>query len=709
MSSTEGKTITCKAAVAWEAKSPLSIEEIQVAPPKAHEVRIKVLFTAVCHTDAYTLDGHDPEGLFPCILGHEGAGIVESVGDCVTGFAPGDHVIPLYVPQCKECEYCLNPKTNLCQKIRISQGNGFMPDGTSRFTCKGKQLFHFMGCSAFSEYTVVADISLCKIDQTAPLEKVCLLGCGISTGRGAVKNTCKVEKDSNVAVWGLGAVGLSVIEAAASVGAKSIIAIDTNESKFDIAKSFGATHFENPKNAPTDKSFQAYLVDKYNGGFDYTFECIGNVNCMRQALESCHKGWGESCIIALIIGVAAAGQEVSTRPFQFVTGRKLMGSAFGNYKSVDSVPKLVQEYLEGKLKLDEYITHQFDMEKINEAFDVLHHGERESAVELESKLLSVLGVDQVPNIGKYKKNDFDKTYMKELYQYGESLLYDTDTPDEMTSFVPFDILTSAKETRLYFDTENIIKNNAELLNAEIRIVFDKSIQQKDWLNVHIRRSDVESDEQFLIDTVDKPQLENTFILNITSVFYQWSNTNAKFQSLYLDIGQNNLNSYGNWNVIGIASFMIKSDKQNFVKYKPLMSERRRRSITEPTEPLISLNTRSQFFSKPKEMFRKVPSCRLHGLYVEFKDLGWDRFVIAPKGYQANYCDGACSFPLTANMNATNHAIIKTLVRMIDQTKADSAKCAPVLLSPMKILFVDDKNNVVMKRYQSMLVKLCGCQ
>ncbi|CCD72435.1 Alcohol dehydrogenase class-3 [Caenorhabditis elegans] len=373
MSSTAGQVINCKAAVAWSAKAPLSIETIQVAPPKAHEVRVKILYTAVCHTDAYTLDGHDPEGLFPVVLGHEGSGIVESVGEGVTGFAPGDHVVPLYVPQCKECEYCKNPKTNLCQKIRISQGNGFMPDGSSRFTCNGKQLFHFMGCSTFSEYTVVADISLCKVNPEAPLEKVSLLGCGISTGYGAVLNTCKVEEGSTVAVWGLGAVGLAVIMGAKAAGAKKIVGIDLIESKFESAKFFGATECINPKSVelPEGKSFQAWLVEQFDGGFDYTFECIGNVHTMRQALEAAHKGWGVSCII----GVAGAGQEIATRPFQLVTGRTWKGTAFGGWKSVESVPRLVDDYMNKKLLIDEFITHRWNIDDINTAFDVLHKGE----------------------------------------------------------------------------------------------------------------------------------------------------------------------------------------------------------------------------------------------------------------------------------------------------------------------------------------------
>ncbi|CAI5450923.1 unnamed protein product [Caenorhabditis angaria] len=371
--STVGQVINCKAAIAWSAKAPLSIETIQVAPPKANEVRIKILYTAVCHTDAYTLDGHDPEGLFPVVLGHEGAGIVESIGEGVTGFAIGDHVVPLYVPQCKSCEYCLNPKTNLCQKIRITQGNGFLPDGTSRFSKDGKQLFHFMGCSTFSEYTVVADISLCKVNPVASLEKVSLLGCGISTGYGAVLNTCKVEAGSTVAVWGLGAVGLAVIMGAKAAGAKQIVGIDLLETKFESAKFFGATECVNPKSVKLaeGQSFQSWLVENFNGGFDYTFECIGNVHTMRQALEAAHKGWGVSCII----GVAGAGQEIATRPFQLVTGRTWKGTAFGGWKSVDSVPKLVEDYLNKKLLIDEFITHRYHIDDINTAFDVLHKGE----------------------------------------------------------------------------------------------------------------------------------------------------------------------------------------------------------------------------------------------------------------------------------------------------------------------------------------------
>uniref|UniRef100_A0A672QPK3 S-(hydroxymethyl)glutathione dehydrogenase n=1 Tax=Sinocyclocheilus grahami TaxID=75366 RepID=A0A672QPK3_SINGR len=367
---TTGKVIKCKAAVAWEAGKPLSIEEVEVAPPKAHEVRVKIHATGVCHTDAYTLSGSDPEGLFPVILGHEGAGTVESVGEGVTKIEPGDTVIPLYVPQCGECKFCKNPKTNLCQKIRVTQGQGLMPDKTSRFTCKGKQLFHFMGTSTFSEYTVVAEISLAKVDENAPLDKVCLLGCGISTGYGAAINTAKVEAGSTCAVFGLGAVGLAVIMGCKSVGATRIIGIDINPDKFEIAKKFGATEFVNPKDH--SKPIQEVLVELTDGGVDYSFECIGNVGIMRAALEACHKGWGTS----VIIGVAGAGQEISTRPFQLVTGRTWKGTAFGGWKSLESVPKLVNDYMNKKLMVDEFVTHTLPFAQINEAFDLMHAGKR---------------------------------------------------------------------------------------------------------------------------------------------------------------------------------------------------------------------------------------------------------------------------------------------------------------------------------------------
>lgn len=368
MSDTAGKTIQCKAAVAWEAKKPLTIETIEVAPPKSGEVRIKITHTGVCHTDSYTLDGHDPEGLFPVVLGHEGGGIVESVGEGVTSMQPGDHVIPLYIPQCYDCKFCRSPKTNLCQKVRATQGKGVMPDGTSRFTCKGKQLFHFMGTSTFSEYTVVAEVSVCKVNPQAPLDKVCLLGCGISTGYGAALNTAKVEPGSTCAVWGLGAVGLAVIMGCKKAGASKIIGIDINPDKFNVAKEFGATDCVNPKDH--QKTIQEVLVELTDGGCDFTFECIGNIHTMRAALESCHKGWG----VSTIIGVAAAGQEISTRPFQLVTGRVWKGTAFGGWKSRDSVPKLVDSYMNKEMKVDEFITHTRPLDKINEAFDLMHAG-----------------------------------------------------------------------------------------------------------------------------------------------------------------------------------------------------------------------------------------------------------------------------------------------------------------------------------------------
>ncbi|CBY20127.1 unnamed protein product [Oikopleura dioica] len=370
--STVGKVITCKAAVAWGPKEQLKVETITVDPPRAGEVRMKVNFTGVCHTDAYTLGGHDPEGLFPVILGHEGCGTVESVGEGVDHVKPGDVVIPLYTAQCRDCKFCRNPKTNLCQKVRATQGAGKMPDGTSRFKCGDKELFHFMGCSTFSEYTVVAGVSVCAVNSTAPQDKVCLLGCGITTGYGAVLNTAKVEEGSTVAVWGLGAVGLAVVMGAVKAKASRIIGVDINPGKFQVAKEFGCTECVNPKDF--DKPIQNVLVDMTDGGLDYTFECIGNVHTMRAALEACHKGWGES----VIIGVAASGQEISTRPFQLVTGRVWKGTAFGGYKSRDSVPKLVEEYLAGEMKLDEFITGHMPLDKINEvwnpAFDDMHAG-----------------------------------------------------------------------------------------------------------------------------------------------------------------------------------------------------------------------------------------------------------------------------------------------------------------------------------------------
>lgn len=368
MSETAGQVIHCKAAVAWEAKKPLSLEEIEVAPPKAHEVRMKVLATAVCHTDAYTLSGVDPEGSFPVVLGHEGAGIVESVGEGVTKFKPGDAVIPLYIPQCGECKFCLNPKTNLCQQIRVTQGKGVMPDGTSRLTCRGKSLYHFMGTSTFSEYAVVSDISLCRVAPEAPPDRVCLLGCGVSTGFGAPLNTAKVEPGSSCAVFGLGAVGLAAIMGCRVAGASRIIAIDRNPAKFEKARVFGATDCVVPD--ADDKPIAQVLVEMTDGGLDYTFECVGNVAVMRAALESCHKGWG----VSVILGVAGGGQEISTRPFQLVTGRTWKGSAFGGWKSVESVPKLVDDYMAGKMKVDEFVSHSLPFDSINEAFDLMHAG-----------------------------------------------------------------------------------------------------------------------------------------------------------------------------------------------------------------------------------------------------------------------------------------------------------------------------------------------
>ncbi|ORE11694.1 alcohol dehydrogenase [Rhizopus microsporus var. microsporus] len=367
--STAGQVIKCRAAVAWEARRPLSIEEVEVAPPKAHEVRIKILYTGVCHTDAYTLSGVDPEGVFPAILGHEGGGIVESVGEGVTDVAPGDHVIPLYTAECRKCKFCTSGKTNLCSSVRATQGRGLMPDETVRFTCKGKPIYHYMGTSTFSEYTVVADVSVVKVDPKPSLEKLCLLGCGITTGYGAATKTVKVGENDSVAVFGVGCVGLSVIQAAAANKARRIIAVDINPDKEKIARKFGATDFVNPRDHPSTP-IQNYLVDITDGGLEYTFDCTGNVDVMRSALEACHKGWGES----VIIGVAAAGKEISTRPFQLVTGRVWRGSAFGGVKGRSEMGGLVQKYLDGQLKIDEFITHTFDLDHINDAFDAMHSG-----------------------------------------------------------------------------------------------------------------------------------------------------------------------------------------------------------------------------------------------------------------------------------------------------------------------------------------------
>jgi len=363
------ETITCKAAIAWEAGKPLSIEDVQVAPPKAGEVRVKIVATGVCHTDAFTLSGDDPEGIFPAILGHEGGGIVESIGEGVTSVSVGDHVIPLYTPECGECKFCKSGKTNLCQKIRETQGKGLMPDGTTRFSQNGKPIYHYMGCSTFSEYTVLPEISLAKINKSAPLEEVCLLGCGVTTGMGATVNAAKVQKGDSVAVFGLGGIGLSAIIGAQMAGAGRIVAIDLNEKKFDLAKKLGATDCINPKSY--DKPIQEVIVELTDGGVDWSFECIGNVNVMRSALECCHKGWGES----VIIGVAGAGQEISTRPFQLVTGRVWRGTAFGGVKGRSQLPDYVERYLAGEFKLSDFITHTMKLEDINEAFDLMHEGE----------------------------------------------------------------------------------------------------------------------------------------------------------------------------------------------------------------------------------------------------------------------------------------------------------------------------------------------
>jgi len=357
------------AAVAWEANRPLELMEIDVAGPKAGEVLVEIVATSVCHTDAYTLSGADPEGLFPAVLGHEGAGIVREIGAGVTSVSPGDHVIPLYTAECRKCKFCTSGKTNLCQAVRATQGKGVMPDGSSRFSAGGKTLHHYMGTSTFSRFTVLPEISLAKVSTSAPMDKICLLGCGVTTGIGAVLNTAKVEAGSTVAVFGLGAIGLAVIQGAVMAGAERIIAIDINPDKFDLARQFGATECVNPRDH--DDPIQQVIVDLTDGGVDYSFECIGNVQVMRSALECCHKGWGES----IIIGVAGAGEEIATRPFQLVTGRVWKGSAFGGVKGRTDLPGYVDQYMNGKLKIDEFITHDMPFDKINEAFDLLHAGQ----------------------------------------------------------------------------------------------------------------------------------------------------------------------------------------------------------------------------------------------------------------------------------------------------------------------------------------------
>jgi S-(hydroxymethyl)glutathione dehydrogenase/alcohol dehydrogenase len=365
---TEEDTVEVRAAVALAAGEPLSIETVKLDGPRQGEALVEIKATGICHTDAYTLSGKDPEGLFPSILGHEGAGVVVEVGAGVTSVAPGDHVIPLYTPECRQCKTCLSGKSNLCTAIRATQGKGLMPDGSSRFALGGKQLFHYMGTSTFSSYTVVPEIALAKIRPDAPFDKVCYIGCGVTTGIGAVINTAKVRPGDNVVVFGLGGIGLNVIQGARMVGADKIIGVDVNPAKRGLAEDFGMTHFVNPEEVEGD--LVPYLVDLTGGGADFSFECIGNVNTMRQALECCHRGWGTS----VIIGVAGAGEEIRTRPFQLVTGRTWKGTAFGGAKGRTDVPKIVDWYMEGKINIDDLITHVMPLEDINSAFDLMHEG-----------------------------------------------------------------------------------------------------------------------------------------------------------------------------------------------------------------------------------------------------------------------------------------------------------------------------------------------
>jgi S-(hydroxymethyl)glutathione dehydrogenase / alcohol dehydrogenase len=357
-----------RAAVAWEAGKPLTIEKVQLAGPKAGEVLVEIKATGICHTDEFTRSGADPEGLFPAILGHEGAGVVVDVGPGVTTLKKGDHVIPLYTPECRQCKACLSRKTNLCTAIRATQGKGLMPDGTSRFSLNGKPVFHYMGCSTFANFTVLPEIALAKIREDAPFEKVCYIGCGVTTGIGAVINTAKVEPGANVVVFGLGGIGLNVVQGARMVGANMIVGVDLNSSREPLARKFGMTHFVNPKEVKGD--LVPYLVDLTGGGADYSFECIGNVEVMRQALECCHRGWG----VSVIIGVAGAGQEIRTRPFQLVTGRVWKGTAFGGARGRSDVPRIVDWYMERKINIDDLITHVLPLERINEAFDLMHAG-----------------------------------------------------------------------------------------------------------------------------------------------------------------------------------------------------------------------------------------------------------------------------------------------------------------------------------------------
>src|SRR5580692_10559436 len=358
-----------RAAVAFQAKKPLEIVELDLEGPKAGEVLVEIKATGICHTDAYTLDGFDSEGIFPSILGHEGAGIVREVGPGVTSVKPGDHVIPLYTPECRQCKTCLSQRSNLCTSIRATQGKGLMPDGTSRFRIDGQPIHHYMGCSTFSNFTVLPEIALAKIREDAPFEKVCYIGCGVTTGIGAVINTAKVEAGARAVVFGLGGIGLNVIQGLRMVGAEQIVGVDLNPGRKAMAEKFGMTHFVNPKEVAGD--LVAHLVALTDGGADYSFECVGNVEFMRQALECCHRGWG----VSVIIGVAGAGQEISTRPFQLVTGRVWKGTAFGGARGRTDVPKIVDWYMEGKINVDDLITHTMPLAEINRAFDLMHEGE----------------------------------------------------------------------------------------------------------------------------------------------------------------------------------------------------------------------------------------------------------------------------------------------------------------------------------------------
>ena len=357
-----------RAAVAWEAGKPLSIEKVELAGPKAGEVLVEIKATGICHTDEFTRSGGDPEGLFPAILGHEGAGVVVDIGPGVTTLSKGDHVIPLYTPECRQCKSCLSRKTNLCTAIRATQGKGVMPDGTSRFSIGGRRIHHYMGCSTFANFTVLPEIALAKIRADAPFDRVCYIGCGVTTGIGAVINTAKVEPGANVVVFGLGGIGLNVVQGARMVGANMIVGVDLNPAREALARRFGVTHFVNPKDVKGD--LVPYLVDLTGGGADYSFECIGNVDVMRQALECCHRGWG----VSVIIGVAGSGQEIKTRPFQLVTGRVWKGTPFGGARGRTDVPKIVDWYMEGKINIDDLITHRLALADINQGFDLMHAG-----------------------------------------------------------------------------------------------------------------------------------------------------------------------------------------------------------------------------------------------------------------------------------------------------------------------------------------------